>query len=276
MDSHLHQQKRAVYTLAPQPIQTLRALMDFLLIFLSWITLTISCFSRYAFGERVMTLERIVLAFMTMKVFGFFLWLFLGLMGLFQGGLGVGSLVGGVRMPGIYMAWFNFYGLVMLVVCLFHWGWIRWLRWRGRVWYSHSFGISRFNFLIWLSKLQPIRALYISDPLLYRIIEPAFWFWAGSWLKGNLDATTGLYIQIAAVALFIEANQAFRHMRNQELDQQDAMIEAAYLQQAREGKPKKETAGFSMVAPAAIPVNLPQTEGNEIESLIENVTGATP
>ena len=259
----------------PKTVQQIQGLKNLILLVFSWITPTILCFSRTKFGERVITLEQILLSFLTMKVFGFFLWLGLGISGLLSGGIGASVMFTGIRLPGLYLDWFNLFNLLVLIACLCHWGWIQWKRWRREVWHSQSFGISRLNILIWLSRLQPFRLLHLSDGLLYRVVEPLIWFWIGSWLKVNLDMVTGIYIQVAAFALFVQANAQYRDLRNKILDQQDAEIEAVFLEAVRKGAPKKETAGFSLVAPAAIPLKVKGRGEEEIENLIEVVAGAS-
>jgi hypothetical protein len=92
--------------------------------------------------------------------------------------------------------------------------------------------------------------LPFSQEKIHKFFEPVLVFTAGH-LLWSISGQVGLWLTIAAIALFINNHIIFYNERRAMLDMRDAQIEAKYLSDALAGKPAKETAGF-VVAESSI------------------------
>lgn len=92
--------------------------------------------------------------------------------------------------------------------------------------------------------------LPISQEKIYKFVEPAAVFAVGHFLW-VISGQVGLWLELSAVALFINNHIVFYNERRAMLDMRDAQIEAKYLSAALSGKPARETAGF-VVAESSI------------------------
>jgi hypothetical protein len=88
-----------------------------------------------------------------------------------------------------------------------------------------------------------ILPLPISKEKIYKFVEPAIVYGVGHTLWA-FSGQVGLWLMIAAVALFINNHIVFYNERRAMLDMRDAQIESKYLSAALSGKPANETAGF--------------------------------
>jgi hypothetical protein len=88
-----------------------------------------------------------------------------------------------------------------------------------------------------------ILPLPISREKIYKFVEPALVYGVGHTLWA-FSGQVGLWLMIAAVALFINNHIVFYNERRALLDMRDAGIESKYLGAALSGKPATETAGF--------------------------------
>jgi len=85
--------------------------------------------------------------------------------------------------------------------------------------------------------------LPFSQEKIYKFFEPALVFGAG-YLLNALSGQVGVWLEISAVALFINNHIAYYNERRAMLDMRDARIEAKYFSAALQGRPASETAGF--------------------------------
>lgn len=95
-----------------------------------------------------------------------------------------------------------------------------------------------------------ILPLPFSTEKIYKFFEPALVFAAGR-LLWDISGQVGLWLMIAAVALFVNNHIVYYSERRAMLDLRDAQIEAKYLSAALAGKPVTETGGF-VVAESSI------------------------
>lgn len=212
------------------PIKTIYTLF---MIFLGWNTLTLEVFSRRNFGERYITLLRLVLAWITLSTYRFFFVLFFTLSNFSISG----SMFGGG--PSLNLSattpLFTMFTYGMAACTLFHLGHIFWRNRQGIAWHSQSFGVS------WLSFLP------IDDWKLYRFVEPALFILIGYFLSSGIDRLTGVWLMFAGACLFLKNQMAYAEERGRFLNMIDARIESTHLQEAQQGKPKQETAGFTVM-----------------------------
>lgn len=244
-------------SIAPGPVQMLMGLITLIEILLGWFSITLEVFIRFNFGTRYLSLLRLLLAwwtFNTYKTLYFFITALSGIgnpaMWLWQGPDFRSLFAGDVHSFLYQMFLYGFMGLSLLHLLVI------WKRdAEGVAWFSMSFGSSFLSFLPWelwewLISFIPSRlarkALHVDDWKLYCWIEPLLCYIAGqsAW---QVDGFIGSWIVIASIALFIKNNMVYYEMRGRALDIQDSEIEGKYLQAARSGAHKSNTAGFAVV-----------------------------
>lgn len=224
----------------PHAYYPLRFVKDILDVLLGWITLPTNIFLSYSFGYRYLTLDRVIFAVLSISIFSSVSWLILGFMT--QYGMRSGR-VGGES--------FSLFILLFLLMAA-------WQGWQNhkRPYYQHSrsFGISRL-----LPVLKVIAALLPFDTsddiwlgdrlnwLAYRLLHPALVFTIGWLIKNSFDPAFGLYVQISAAAIFIEAQLAYTARKYRYYDHLDALLDALALQMMLEGKPAPQRAGVHAI-----------------------------
>lgn len=225
-------------SLAPDAWNPLMAIGQIAMVLLSWLSVTLELFVRFNFGERYLSWLRLFLGLMIMELT--------------------------TLVPRMLFAMIPFLGgpteslsplFLRAAMCLglYH----QWRIWRrnrqGIAWHSNSFGVSRLSFL------------RVNDWILYRFIEPGLCFIAGLLIK-SVDPVTGIWVILASLSLFIKNQMVFNAQRGRLLDVIDARIESAAMQGSLEGRPKQETAGFSVMA---VPVT--QFLGEEVPDIAATV-----
>jgi hypothetical protein len=207
-------------SLAPDAWNPLMAIGQIAMVLLSWLSVTLELFVRFNFGERYLSWLRLFLGLMIMELTTLVPRMIFAMIPFLGGPTGSFS-------PLFFRA----------AICLgiYH----QWRIWRrnrqGIAWHSNSFGVSRLSFLP------------VSDWMLYRFVEPGLCFIAGMLIK-SVDPVTGIWVILASVALFVKNQMVFNAQRGRLLDVIDARIESAAMQGALEGRPKQETAGFSVMS----------------------------
>ena len=242
---------------APAPMQFLLVVGKLLEILLGWLSLSAEIFVRFAFGERYLTLLRILLAWIAFLVFRSLYLIAGGLATLFAGGF---SLTQGFDFSGFYQGTtassiylkfvYAFWVLSALHILAI---WKR--NSDGAVWHSHSFGISWLEFLplsSWNRVIGIIPVLLVRNLLkvddwkLYCIIEPAICY-AAAIALGSIDPFLGAWFTISSITLFIKNWMLYFDMRGRLLDMTDSQIESTHLQAALRGEDKRRTGGFAVV-----------------------------
>lgn len=205
-------------SLMPKQTEIIKFFAAVVVIFLSWLSITIEVFFRYQFGERYLSFLRLFLAYSTMGLLVFYFPIFFGF----------GSLTG----------WFI---LAFLVLSAYHWLTI-WVRNRSRIpWYSLSFGISRLEGL-------PL-GIFGGDWMLCCVTEPVFALIVAVLMR-FLDPGLGSFLLLAAFALFLKNLLMYQQYHNTFLDLADARIVAEHFNDVLQGKPKTVTAGIPPVSSA--------------------------
>jgi hypothetical protein len=95
-----------------------------------------------------------------------------------------------------------------------------------------------------------ILPLPLSREIVHKFAEPGLVFLLGH-LLGGFSGQVGIWLQIAAGALFVNNHIVYYQQRQAILDMRDAEIEARYLSKALSGAPSNETGGL-MVAESAV------------------------
>lgn len=193
---------------------------------------------RHEFGERYVSLNRIVFAFLSMHAFRF---VFVFVLMLSNFSLAP-SLFGGGSPRISFSATtplFTLLSILVLVTGVWHM-WRVFYRARKDIpWHSMSFGVSRLRFFA--------RLAGINDWVLYRFVEPFLFIALGFGLYQTLDRLTGAWMMVSGLSLFIKNQMVFAEQRNRYLDTIDAKIESKYMGAAQAGASKKETAGYEVV-----------------------------
>lgn len=215
--------------------QQLQFLSDLIAILLGWVTVTVEVFTRHRFGERYLTILRIVLGLFAMSII-----VAPTSLSNIAGGSGVGLLGNGL---------FSLMQIVVLIVGLAH---IisTWRRTRsGERWHSMSFGISRLEFLAG-RKIGPST---IDTWAIYRLIEPLCVLIVGI-VIGFIPPLRvfSTWLVLASLAMFVRNNGVYQQMRGRVLDLIDSQIMSEMIVPALQGRPQQQTEGFVAVPiPAA-------------------------
>ena len=211
---------------------------------LGWVSLSLELCIRRDFGERYLSLIRLILAMTFIGTFRLLLILIFG--------FGIG---------------FTVFGYAYVIMFFYHRWQIRQRNKRGEEWHSMSFGVSRFQPLIDYLRSTEIPLLSkLDDWFLYRFVEPGLFFVIG-FITFYIEDGFGAYLIIASLALFIKNQMTYSKEYNQYLDTVDARIEAKYLENALTGTQKQHTAGISIVT---MPENLSKLLASPSEDEIES------
>jgi len=92
--------------------------------------------------------------------------------------------------------------------------------------------------------------LPFSQEKIYKFFEPVTVFAIGHFLW-NLSPQVGLWLEVSAIALYVNNHIIYHNERRALLDIRDAEIESKFMSAALSGKPARETAGF-VVAESSI------------------------
>lgn len=235
----------------PYVYNPLRFIKDISLIVLGWLTINITAFTRTDHGARNFSLDRVFLGFLVLQFVKDFAFFAMAFVSAFGGGGSIGGWM------------FQYYTPIFLLMCT-------WRGWKNsrRKHYVHSlsFGQSRLMPLMWkLAKWLPkeMQNAQLGDRLdwwTYRIVKPGLVFGLGWGIGQTLDPTFGLYLQICAVALFIEAHFAYSDRKNRYYEILDSMVESEVMQAMIEGKPAPQQSGVH-----AIPMMMPSFESERID-----------
>ena len=207
-------------SLAPNTWHPLMAISQIAMMVMGWLSVTLEVFVRRDFGERYLSWLRLFLGYLIMDMITLIPRIIFSMIPF---------------MSGPTIATSSLFMKAFFIMGAYH-QWRIWQRNRqGIAWHSASFGVSRFT------------ALPVSDWVLYRFVEPGICLVAGFIIK-TVDPVMGIWVIAASISLFIKNQMVFNDQRARLLDIIDARIESAAMKGALEGKPKQETAGFSVMA----------------------------
>lgn len=201
--------------IAPQALGLVKAINMFIITILGWHSLVFEVFARWEFGERYLSIGRLLVAFLICIV-----WIVA-----FRGTL----------MPWITIAFLLMAGLHRMRI------WSRYSR--GIEWHSRSFGISHFEAL----GLPEIPFVSFGDYALYRFYEPGIYAFI-AWVVYQYDPASGAFLFVSAFAAFWGNNMAYAYERARILDLIDAKIEAQHFNATSFGKDKRDIAGIAPIS----------------------------
>jgi hypothetical protein len=236
----------------PMGVQQFRVISDIIIIVGGWASVTLEVFTRKEFGERYFTPLRFMLGLVVLGVYSFVI----GLSSLVSASFGGEGSWGPLLFPLFILAYF--------IVGLLHQFDIFYRNnYTNQLWYSKSFGVSRFSRFIG-RRLGPLPPL--DDWSIFLYVEPIGCFLLG-WtlaLFGNLGVLPtgelGTWIVFASAALLFKNQMLHAKERDEILNMNDARIKAMYLQTSARGAPKEQTAGY-------VAVNLPQALDKDRDGL---------
>lgn len=224
----------AQYLMPAQQFNILRNLEEVTKVFLSWSSVTLEVFVRRDFGERYFTIGRILIGYLFIRIVLAF--------ANYRQALAFLPMV----EPPLHLHTINqWFVTSFILLALVHLARIFLRNLSGVPWYSHSFGVSWFDFLI------PLSGYRISDWMLYRFIEPGICF-AFAWFILPEDSFTRGWMLFASLGLFFHNNMAFNMTRDRYLDLVDGEIASRFYNTARQAQrganaSKYQTAGYTVV-----------------------------
>jgi hypothetical protein len=121
----------------------------------------------------------------------------------------------------------------------------------GVHWHSMSFGVSHLRRIGELPLVRSFLPFLRNDWILYCWIEPGLCL-AVAVMAIAGDQAIGLWLLTASLALWLKNQLIHSLHRSHVLQLIDSAIEAEYFNDAVEGKPKTETAGFSVSMPGKL------------------------
>lgn len=210
------------------------SLMNILTAVLGWFSVSVEVFLRHSFGERYLSVTRLVLGLIAFLLVVFSRQI-----------IAVLTPPGTLSVPIVDLAAFLVLYLAFLGFGIFQL-WRIWQRnRRGMPWYSKSFGISRFSSLVG-KKIGP---LAIDDWTLYRFIEPGFVLLMAIILGFLVSDNIRNWLLLIFVTMLVRNNFLHSRERGRILDMMDAAIIGRFGLEALKGEDKHETAGLSIVRP---------------------------
>lgn len=214
--------------LMPDAAVKMAVVSNIAILILGWLSLSLEVFIRREFGERY-------LGYLRLAFTGFLLAIYLGFLTLFSSATAYGNAprsAGSGPLEAVFL-------LAFMGMAMYH----RVRIWRkkraGVQWHSMSFGVSR------LAALPAFQTA--NDWALYRAWEPLAFFVLGTVITAIFHSTIGTWMQVASVALAVKNQLVFAQQYSRILDMIDGRIEAEFFNEAAQGKPKTQTAGFSVV-----------------------------
>jgi hypothetical protein len=220
----------------------------FVMVGTGWLAVIPEVFIRWNFGERYLTVQRVVSAAIWLVIINAGLNIFNILPNMVFNLFGMGA-----KSDSIFAVLFTWPVVLFLLVAGFHLGFIQWRKYFGAPVHSMSNGESHF---VWVGRLlvkieQPqaqwlARKVFLNDWVLYLIVEPAFWFLIGFFVS-QIHPFFGGWVIGAAAGLTLR-NHSYHNIKNRrQMDLMDSHIEATQYSKAMSGAPKSETAGFTVV-----------------------------
>lgn len=229
----------AQFLIPPAQFNILRNLEEITKVFLGWASITLEVFVRRDFGERYLTVGRVLVGYL-------FIQAALSLANLRLMALMSLSGAEAPEAPPAIHRWFVSSFLLLSLVHLLR----IFLRNRAGIpWYSRAHGVS------WLQFLIPLSGYRLSDWVLYRFLEPGLclmiaWFLLPLLLPDG--SFTRNWLIFASLGLFFHNNMTYNNMRNKYLDLVDGEIISRHFNEARQTKGGKgasvyQTAGYSVI-----------------------------
>lgn len=223
----------------PLGVKQFQVITDLLIIIGGWASVSLEIFTRKEFGERYFTPLRFMLGLAVLGLYVFIAGLASAASAAFGGQGSWGPLLL-IVFIGLY-----FIGGLLHQFDIFYRN-----HYTGQLWYSQSFGVSRFSRFIG-RRIGPLPPL--DDWAIFLYIEPFACFLVGWTL--TMFATLGVlptgelgnWILFASVALLFKNQMLYNKDRDELLNMNDARIKAMFLQASTRGAPKEQTAGY--VAP---------------------------
>jgi hypothetical protein len=217
-----------------------RNLEELAKIFLGWASVTLEVFIRRDFGERYLTVGRILTGYL-------FIRFWLGVVSL-RNAFGVWAGTGPPASPPSINSW---YVTCLVLLALVHLARIFFRNQAGVPWYSRGHGVSWFNFLI------PLSGYRLSDWVLYRFIEPGICF-AFAWFVMPLFMPDGSFTRnwliFASIGLFLHNNMAYNATRDRYLDLIDGEIVSRYFNESRQARKDQRASVYQTAGYAVMPV----------------------
>ncbi len=216
---------------------------------LGWFSVALEVFLRKDFGERYLSIVRVLCASIVLS-----LAVLIGQAVPLLAGDGPPDFLRGIAAA-INAAVFQVIWWAFLAMSAYHLWRIYRRNERGEQWYSRSFGISHFSFL--LGKTLPALKIggvtlggpfVISDWALYCLIEPLGLAVLGLVFREVGLRTVAVFILVGAVSLLLKNLTVYSFQRARMLDIMDSQIEARFMLEALRGSPKEQTQGFSVVS----------------------------
>jgi len=202
----------------PDTIKYMKFFRNVAVILLGWFASPLEVFIRREFGVRYLTWSFLFIGYATIEFWAFVAPSMLEL------------------APSLLM---HVLGIVFLGFGVYHRIRITMKYWRGQEWYSYSFGISYLDYLA-LGFLKDDWTLYrVTEPIIALLVGIGLWW---------IDPVLSLWITGTSLALMVKNNLLYEAHRHALLDRIDAHILAKHYNDAVQGKPKQETAGFSVAS----------------------------
>jgi hypothetical protein len=235
-------EQMAAYMVPGSAFNMLRNLEVMLRILLSWSTVTLDVFVRREFGERYLTLSRVIIGLLTIR---FFLML-ANIQTAFDWLPGVRPLASERTINQWYLICFTLLALLHLARI-----WQR--NHAGRPYHSYSFGLSWLDFLTALPPLRIGRFQFqVTDWMLYRFIEPGLCLTV-AWYMLPGPSFTRSWLIWASLAMLVHNNAVYSSRRGRFLDMLDGHIESGYYNQMR-SEALGESAAYKAVGYAVMPL----------------------
>jgi len=236
-----NEEEQVAQTLMPATgFNMIRNLEEIAKVFLGWASVTLEVFIRQDFGERYLTVGRILTGYLFIQCC---LWI-----SEFRSAFVAWASAQPIAAPQTINRW---YISCFAALALVHLGRIFFRNRAGVPWYSHNHGVSYLTFLI------PLSGYRLSDWILYRFIEPGLCF-AFAWYAMPLllpDASfTRNWLIFASIGLFLHNNLSYNATRNKYLDQVDSEIISRYFNEMREAEKNPRTSVYQTAGYTVVPV----------------------
>lgn len=222
----------------------------FIMVGTGWLAVVLEVFIRWNFGERYLTVQRVISAAIWLVIINASLNIFNIVPNMVFSMFGFGS----GESFNIFSVLLQWPVVLFLLVAIGHLIYIQWRKFFGAPVYSMSNGESWLfqglgNLLLKVDnkyiRFIAVRGL-LNDWICYLVIEPAFWFFIGA-ITSNFSPFFGGWIMGASAGMALRNHSLYQIKNRRLLDMMDAHIEATQMSKAIAGRPKQETAGFSIV-----------------------------
>jgi len=232
---------------------------------MSWSTITLEVFIRREFGERYLSIGRVILGILTLRFF-------LGIAN-FRSTF---SWIPGISPLASERSINRFFVICFMLLSLLHLLRIIQRNNKGITYHSRSFGVSFLNFL---TKLPPVQIgelqFSITDFVLYRFIEPGLCLCV-AWFLIPGPSFTQRWILWSSVAMFFHNNMQYSGRRGRYLDIIDSQIESDYYismqEEATQPQTKQQTAGYAVMAEPSV-AHLKTMQQTDIQATVRETIG---